>query len=65
MRFALAGEELVIGSRSAQRAQEAADKVREKVPAARAGGALNEEATRKGDIIFVTVPYSTAAIGTP
>ncbi len=58
MRFALAGEEMVIGSRSAERAREAADKVREKVPAARVGGAVNEEAARKGDIIFVTVPYS-------
>ena len=57
MRFALAGEEMVIGSRSAERAREAADKVREKVPAARVGGAVNEEAARKGDIIFVTVPY--------
>lgn len=57
IRFAAAGEEVVTGSRSSERAGEAARKIKEAVPAARASGALNEEAVRRGDIVFVTVPY--------
>jgi NADPH-dependent F420 reductase len=57
MRFAKAGEEVFIGSRSEQRAAEAVAKVLEKVPSARVSGGLNAEACRAGEIVFVTVPY--------
>ena len=57
-RFAAAGHEIVIGSRRAERAQEAAEKVRARVPAARVDGALNHEAVEKSDIVFVTIPFA-------
>ncbi|MCS7275836.1 MAG: NADPH-dependent F420 reductase [Dehalococcoidia bacterium] len=57
IRFAKAGEEVFIGSRSEQRAAEAVAKVLEKVPEGKVRGGLNAEACREGDIIFVTVPY--------
>lgn len=57
IRLAAAGEEIVIGSRSSERAAEAAGKVKAAVPAASVSGALNAEAVRRGDIVFLTVPY--------
>jgi len=57
MRFAKAGEEIIIGSRSEERAVKAAASVREKVPQAKVQGVLNAEAARLGDIVFITVPY--------
>ena len=47
----------MIGSRSAERAEEAAAKVREAVPGAEVEGLLNEEAARRGEIVFLTVPF--------
>ena len=58
VRFAAAGHAVVIGSRSAERAQQAAATVRAKVPGAQADGALNEEAVKAGDIVLVTVPFA-------
>lgn len=56
-RFARAGMEVIIGSRSTERGQEAADEV-----AALSGGSLrgatNEDAALQSDIIILTVPYS-------
>jgi len=57
-RFALAGEEVVIGSRVRERAQEAAEKVKARVPQARVLGEENREAVRRSDIVFVTVPFN-------
>lgn len=57
MRFAKAGEEVIIGSRSEERALQAAETVREKVPQAKVRGLLNAEAAREGEIVFITVPY--------
>ena len=57
MRFAKAGNEIFIGSRVLERAQEAAAKVKEKVPQARAQGMLNAEAVEKAEVVFLTVPY--------
>jgi NADPH-dependent F420 reductase len=58
MRWARAGLGVVIGSRSQERAEEAAARVRN---AAAGGGAVeglvNEEAARKGPIVFLTVPF--------
>jgi NADPH-dependent F420 reductase len=57
LRFAKAGHEIIIGSRQAERAQEAARAIRERVPNARAAGCLNHEAAREGEVVFLTVPY--------
>ncbi len=56
-RLAMAGEEVVIGSRSRERALEAAARVREMVPDARVQGAENLEAALSGDVVFLTVPF--------
>ena len=47
----------MLGSRSAERAEEAAAKVREAVPGAEVEGLLNEEAAQRGEIVFLTVPF--------
>ncbi len=58
IRFALAGERVIIGSRSLERAQEAVRTVLERVPAALISGSLNTDAAIQGDIVFLSVPYS-------
>jgi hypothetical protein len=58
VRFAAAGHAIVIGSRSLERAQEAAEKVRAKVPQAQVEGRVNQEAVEGGEIVFVTVPFA-------
>jgi NADPH-dependent F420 reductase len=57
MRLARAGESFVIGSRSAERAEGAAARVRGVVPVAAVEGLLNDEAARRGPIVFLTVPF--------
>lgn len=57
LRWALAGRPVAIGSRSAERAEEAAAKLREAVPGAAVEGLLNEEAARRGEVVFLTVPF--------
>jgi hypothetical protein len=57
VRFAVAGHEIVIGSRSPGRAQQAVEKIRARVPEARVTGMVNEEAVSRGDIVFVTIPF--------
>lgn len=56
-RWATAGVPVVLGSRSAERAEEAAAKVRTYVPGADATGLENAEAAAKGEIVFLTVPF--------
>lgn len=56
-RWAKAGVPVVLGSRSAERAEEAAEKVRADVPGADATGLPNAEAATKGEIVFLTVPF--------
>jgi NADPH-dependent F420 reductase len=58
MRLALAGHEVAIGSRSAERGEEGAQKVREAVPSARATGGTNADVVRDADVVFLTFPYS-------
>ncbi|NUW40118.1 NADPH-dependent F420 reductase [Nonomuraea rhodomycinica] len=53
-RFALAGHEVLIGSRSAERAQEAAASLGEGVPVR---GAANAAVAAEADIVIVAVPY--------
>lgn len=58
MRFARAGHEVAIGSRSAERGEEGAAKVREAVPGAVATGADNAGAVADAEVVFLTFPYS-------
>lgn len=57
MRFAHSGEEVIIGSRRLERAQEAAQKIAERVPHAKARGLENKDAARAGDLVLITIPY--------
>jgi len=57
MRLAAADQPVVIGSRSAERAGEAAGRVREAVDGADVEGLVNEEAAKRGPIVFLTVPF--------
>jgi NADPH-dependent F420 reductase len=57
LRWATAGQATVIGSRSAERAEEAAARIREQVPGAEVEGLENGEAARRGQIAFLTVPF--------
>ena len=62
-RFALAGHEVVLGSRSAERAAAAAASVAETLPdlsgpeGARVRGGTNAEAAAEGEIVVAAVPY--------
>ncbi|MGE0706044.1 MAG: NAD(P)-binding domain-containing protein [Vicinamibacterales bacterium] len=58
MRFAHAGHEVAIGSRSTERGEEGAAKVKEKVPAAIATGGTNADVVADADVVFLTFPYS-------
>ena len=57
LRFAAAGRPVVIGSRDAGRAEEAAAKVRDRVQDARAEGAENPDAAGRGPVVFLAVPF--------
>jgi NADPH-dependent F420 reductase len=56
-RWAAAGRAVVIGSRSAERAEEAAGRIRDSVPGAQVDGAQNEEAAGRAEVVFLTVPF--------
>jgi 8-hydroxy-5-deazaflavin:NADPH oxidoreductase len=57
VRWAQAGEQIVIGSRKAERAAEAAERVRAAVDGAEVEGLDNAEAAARGPIVFLTVPF--------
>jgi len=57
LRWAAAGAPIAVGSRSAERAEEAAEKLRQAVPGAPVEGLLNEDAARQAEIVFLTVPF--------
>jgi hypothetical protein len=57
-RFAMAGHRVVLGSRAAERAQQAAAELLETLPAgARVDGADNAAAAAAGDVVIVAVPW--------
>ncbi len=58
LRLAIAGESVVIGSRDAVRAQEAADELLELAPGMAITGAVNDDAAAQADVVFLTMPYS-------
>ncbi|MBW2267634.1 MAG: NADPH-dependent F420 reductase [Deltaproteobacteria bacterium] len=57
LRFAKAGQPVVIGSRKLDRALEAAEKVRQAVPGADVEGLANEDATPRAPIVILSVPF--------
>ena len=57
VRWAQAGEEIVIGSRKLERATEAAGNVSDAVSGAKVEGLENADAARRGPIVFLTVPF--------
>ena len=58
LRLALAGEDVIIGSRDGSRAAAAAEEVAGLAPGAVVEGALNEETAARTDVVFIAVPYS-------
>ena len=57
VRLARARQEIVIGSRKLDRAEEAAAKLSEAVPGAAIEGLENGAAAKRGPIVFLTVPF--------
>jgi NADPH-dependent F420 reductase len=57
LRLAGSGQPVVIGSRSAERASQAVERLLEAAPSADAEGLVNEEAARRGPVVFLTVPF--------
>jgi NADPH-dependent F420 reductase len=58
LRFAQAGATIRIGSRDAAKAQAAAERIREKLPAAEVTGYANTEAVSEAEIAILTVPVT-------
>ncbi len=58
LRFAAAGYEVVIGSRSQPRAEETAARLRESIPNFLVAGAENGDACEAGDVVLLTIPYA-------
>ncbi len=58
LRLAMAGESVVIGSRDAARAQEAADELLALAPEKSISGAVNKAAAAQADVVFLTMPYN-------
>lgn len=61
LRWALAGLEVVIGSRDGGRAEDAASRLKEQAPEAHVSGASNADAVAGSDLVVVTVPYAGQA----
>ncbi len=62
LRWVRAGETVVIGSRDAARAEQAAEKIRQRVGAqAKVSGAENSAACAASDLLVLTVPFEGAA----
>jgi NADPH-dependent F420 reductase len=57
-RFAIAGHRVILGSRQAERAHQAAEELRGSVPnPSLISGTTNEEAAADGDVIVIAVPW--------
>ncbi|MET0952826.1 MAG: NADPH-dependent F420 reductase [Aeromicrobium sp.] len=57
LRWASAGIEVLIGSRDAERAAEAATRIRGLVPHSRVSGVANAECAERSDIVVIAVPW--------
>jgi 8-hydroxy-5-deazaflavin:NADPH oxidoreductase len=58
LRLAAAGEAVIVGSRTADRAAEAAEKIRATVPSSRVTGMENREALAHADRAVLTLPFA-------
>jgi NADPH-dependent F420 reductase len=56
-RWSLAGHEVVLGSRTEERARATADQVRERAPGASVHGATNGMAVADAEVVLLAVPY--------
>ena len=62
LRWARAGETIILGSRHAQRAQEAAEKIRQRTgPQAKVSGMENSAACAAAEVLVLTVPFEGQA----
>lgn len=62
LRWARAGESIILGSRHAQRAQEAAEKIRQRTgPQAKVSGMENSAACAAAEVLVLTVPFEGQA----
>jgi NADPH-dependent F420 reductase len=57
LRWAQAGETVIIGSRDAQRARDAADKIKHRTPGANVSGDENTAACGVVDLLVLTIPF--------
>ena len=57
LRLAMAGEEVVIGSRDQNRARATAESISSLAPNLRVSGEENATASRQGNVVFLTFPY--------
>src|SRR5689334_1768116 len=57
LRLVAAGETVIVGSRTADRAVEAAETIRTAVPEARVSGMDNQEAVARADRVALTFPF--------
>jgi 8-hydroxy-5-deazaflavin:NADPH oxidoreductase len=57
LRWAQAGETVIIGSRDATRAQDAANKIKQRVPGANISGSENIAACAAADLLVLTIPF--------
>ena len=58
LRFAMAGEKVLIGSRDAVRAKEAAESLANAGTVGSVEGKANEDVAQESDIVFIAVPYT-------
>lgn len=65
LRFARAGHDCIIGSRSIEKAAAAVAEPRDQDAALTITGATNEDAAARGEIVVVTTPYSAQAATLP
>ena len=56
--FALAGQRVIVGSRSQARADQAVSEIVAKAPLSSVTAALNAEAARMAEVVFIVVPYT-------
>jgi 8-hydroxy-5-deazaflavin:NADPH oxidoreductase len=61
LRFGAAGVPVVLGSRSPERAEEAATRARERVPAGDFRAALNHQAAGEAELVLLCVPFRNQA----
>jgi 8-hydroxy-5-deazaflavin:NADPH oxidoreductase len=61
LRWARAGETVIVGSRDASRAREAAARIQQAVPSAKVSGMTNDAACQATDLLALTVPFESQA----